>query len=164
MTTMGALPERQQIKDLFEGLLGRDVSISDGSPVDPSASVGPMLGVYVDDQNHLSAVVLMDFPLAAYAAAALGLVPKGGADASIEDGELSAMLCENAGEILNVLAAPIGDASGVHQRLDQTITPTDPLPGDVAAWTATLGSRIDLTLEIKGYGSGDLSVVSAVAG
>lgn len=157
-----SLPDRKQIKDLFEGLLGRDVAVSDGSPVEPGARPAPLVGLYVDDRNQLSAVVLMDLRLAAYSGAALGLVPKGGADAAIQDRELSPMLTENAAELLNVLAAPIGDASGVHQRLYQTVTPDQVLPDDAAAWAVTLGRRTDLTLDVRAYGSGVLSIVSTL--
>ena len=159
-----SLPDRKQIKDLFEGLLGRDVSIADGSPVEPTARPAPLVGVYVDDRTQLSAVALMDFALAAHAGAALGLVPRGGAEAAIEDGALPPMLVENAAELLNVLAAPIGDAAGVHQRLYQTVAPDQAIPADVAAWAVTLGHRTDLRLEIKAYGTGVLSVVSTLGG
>jgi hypothetical protein len=156
------LPERKQIRDLFEGLLGRDVAVSDGSPVEPGARPAPLVGVYVDDRTQLSSVVLMDFRLAAFAGAALGLVPRGGAEAAIEDRDLPPMLVENAAELLNVLAAPVGDASGVHQRLYQTVAPGEAVPADVAAWAVTLGFRTDLTLDIKAYGAGVLSIVSAL--
>lgn len=159
---MNQLPDRKQVRDLFEGLLGRDVTISDGSPVEPGAALGPLVGVYVDDQTTLSAVVLMEFRLAAYVGAALGLVPKGGAEAAVEDRELPPMLAENAAEVLNVLAAPIGDASGVHQRLYQTVVPGEAIPGDAAAWAVRLGNRTDLLLDVKSYGAGTLSIVSAL--
>ena len=156
------LPDRKQIKDTFEGLLGRDVAIGDGSPVLMDQPL-PVVATYVDDAHRLCAVVVMDLALAARAGAALALIPKGGADAAVEDKDLPANLYENAAEILNVLAAPLGEASGVHQRLSATFAPTDPVPTHVVACAATLGAREDVSLEIQGYGSGSLSVVGVHA-
>jgi hypothetical protein len=156
------LPANKDIKDLFEGLLGRDVDVAEGLPVPPNSTPRPTTAVYVDDRSKLSSVVVMDFPLTAFVGAALALVPKGGADVAIEERELPSSLLENAAEILNVLAAPIGDASGVHQRLHQTFGPLDFPPSDVAAWSAQIGARTDLVLDVKGYGRGTLSVISAL--
>ena len=156
------LPDRKQIKDVFEGLLGRDVAISDGAPVLMEHPL-PVVAAYVDDQHQLTAVVVMDLRLAAHSGAALALIPKGGAEAAVEDEELPTSLYENASEILNVLAAPLGEASGVHQRLSATFAPTDAVPPHVLSCAATLGAREDLSLEIQGYGTGSLSVVAVPA-
>lgn len=153
-----SLPHRKQLKDLFEGLLGRDVAIGDTSPVVFEAP-RPVVATYVDDTHRLTTVVVMDQALAAYAGAALALVPKGAAEDAIENRMLPPNLFENSAEILNVLAAPIGDASGVHQRLDATFAPSDTVPPQVQAHGATLGAREDVEVDIAGYGRGSLSVV-----
>ena len=154
-----SLPTVKAVKDLFEGMLGRDVDTSPGDPVDTSASPGPMTGVYVDNRTTLSSLVLMDFALTAYVGAALGLVPPGGAEAAIEDGELSPALEENAAEIMNVFAALLSQSSGAHQRLYETYPADRDRPADVAGWSTALGSRRDLTVAVKGYGSGLLSII-----
>lgn len=156
------LPDRKQIKDLFEGLLGRDVAIGDGTPVVLDAPK-PVLGSYVDPHQRLSAVAVMDLALAAYAGAALALIPKGGAEVALEEAALPPHLFENVAEILNIMAAPLGDALGVHQRLSATYAPTHPVPPQVLAHAATLGAREDLSVDIAGYGQGLLSVVAVMA-
>lgn len=153
-----SLPHRKQIKDLFEGLLGRDVAIGDGTPVTFDAP-RPVVAVYVDDTHRLSSVVVMDLALAAYAGAALALVPKGGAADAVEESRLPPNLFENSAEILNVLAASLGESSGVHQRLSTTYAPSDAVPPQVQACGAALGAREDVTVDIAGYGQGSLSVV-----
>lgn len=159
------LPTRKAIKDIFDGLLGREVSMTDGDRVvlDGERGLLPVVASYVDDHNRLSSVATMDFKLAAYAGAALGLVPLGGAEASIEDKELFPNLFENTCELLNVLASPIGDASPVHQRLFETFEPGRGLPADVAQWAATLGVREDVKIDIPGYGAGNLSIITTLA-
>ena len=156
------VPTNKAVKDLFDGLLGREVAVANGRAVDPAAKPGPSTAVYVDDRNQLSAVVLLDFPLTAYAGAALGLIPAGGAEAAIEDGQMSATLNENAYEALNVLAGVLNACSDVHQRLYHVHRPGEVVPADVAPWTIAPGPRTDLRLDIKGYGGGGLSMVSAL--
>ena len=156
------VPTNKAVKDLFEGLLGRDVTVANGTAVDPAAKLDPSTAVYVDDKNELSAVVLMDFPLTAYVGAALGLIPAGGAEAAIEDREMSATLNENAYEMLNVLAGVLNQCSDIHQRLYHVHRPGEVVPADVAPWQIAPGPRTDLRLDVKGYGGGGLSIVSAL--
>ncbi|GAB2694010.1 hypothetical protein [Thalassiella azotivora] len=157
-----SLPSIKAVKDVMEGLLGRDVDTEAGDAVALDTVPAPTVAVYVDPQNQLASVVLMDLDLTCYVGAALGLVPKGGADASIEDGVVADNLHENTAEVLNVLAQVLADAAGVHQRLYAVYAAGDPVPGDAAQWAGTLGSRRDLQLDVKGYGGGGLSIVSAV--
>lgn len=156
------LPTNQSVKELFEGLLGRDVTLSFGRRPDMEARPGPCTAVYVDDKNQLTSVVVMDFPLTAGAGAALGLVPPGGAEAAIEDALLPESLQENANELLNVLAGTINEHSDVHQRLYHVHRPGEVLPADVVPWTLTLTGRLDVTIAPKSYPSGDLSVISVL--
>lgn len=156
------MPDRKQIKDLFEGLLGRDVTIGDApAPLSPDVVPKPAVAVYVDDGGLFSALALMDFALVAHTGASMALVPVGGAEAAIEDNVMPSNLMDNTAEVLNVLAAPIGDASGIHQRLERTYSPHDDLPPELAAVAATIGAREDVLIGIAGYGSGRLAIVSA---
>src|SRR6478735_7683119 len=153
-----SLPDRKAIKDLFEGLLGRDVSIGDAIPV-TFDHPRPVVATYVDDSYKLTAIAVMDLPLAAFAGAAIALVPVGGAEAAVEESRLAPNLFDNASEILNVLAAPIGDHCGVHVKLSSTFAPGEAIPPQVESVAVSLGARQDVTLEITGYGSGRLSIV-----
>ena len=153
-----SLPDRKAIKDLFEGLLGRDVSIGDAVPI-VFDHPRPVVATYVDDKFTLTAVAVMDLQLAANAGAAIALVPKGGAEAAIEDLRLPPNLFENASEILNVLAAPIGDHCGVHVKLSSTFAPGETVPPQVESVAVSLGARQDVGLDIAGYGSGRLSMI-----
>jgi hypothetical protein len=153
-----SLPDRKALKDLFEGLLGRDVEIGDAVPI-AFETPRPVVATYVDDTFNLTAIAVMDLPLAAYAGAAIALVPQGGAEAAVEDGRLPPNLFDNAAEILNVLAAPIGEHCKVHVRLSSTFAPGEAIPPQVESVAVTLGARLDVTLDIAGYGKGRLAIV-----
>ncbi|PID54092.1 MAG: hypothetical protein CSA58_08690 [Micrococcales bacterium] len=156
------LPQNKDVKDLLDMLLGKDVVLAPGEPVTSEETPGPTTAVYVDDTNCLSAVVMMDMALTAYAGAAIGLVPAGGAQAALEEWSVPENLQNNAHEVLNVLAALLCDSTDVHQRLYETYTAHEALPGDVVAWSAQPSPRRDVAVEIKGYGTGRLSIVNAL--
>ena len=155
------LPDRKEIKDLFEGLLGRETGLTQGTPVDIGIPK-PVVASYVDDGGGLRAVAVMSFGLAARSGAAIALVPKGAAELAEEDRLLPPNLFENASEICNIMAAPLGDAMGTHLRLSATYAPSDPVPAPLLGLAAQLGARDDLELDIVGYGKGGLSLVVAV--
>jgi hypothetical protein len=154
------LPAALQVRELWESLLGRDVEVATGgSMVDPVGEGGALVGVYVDRLMRLSALVVLDLPLAARLGAAIALVPAGGADAAIEDGRLSAALSENAGEILNVTAALFNVGDAPHLKLDAVYEPHGRLPGDVAQWVLAYVPRLDLDVTVAGYGAGRVSLL-----
>ena len=155
------LPDRKVVKDLFEGLLGRDVAVGDGKPVDIGIPK-PVVAAYVDDAHHLRAAAVLDLALAARSGAAIALVPRGAADDSIENMLLAPNLFDNASEICNVLAASMGEAMDVHLRLSMAYAPSDPLPPQLHSAVVQMGAREDLLLDISGYGTGGLSLIVAL--
>ena len=70
---MANLPPVKLIKDVLDGLLGRDVEIAPSDPMTTVDTVGGVLAVYVDDGNALRAVAGWDLPAAAHVGAAVGL-------------------------------------------------------------------------------------------
>lgn len=155
------LPGRKEIKDLFEGLLGRAVAVTDGRPVDIGIPK-PVIASYVDDDGHLRAVAVMSFGLAARSGAALALIPPGAVEVAEEDRVLPPNLFENAYEICNVLAAPFGDAMGSHLRLQEAFAPSDSVPAHLLGLAAQIAAREDVDLDITGYGVSGLSLVVKV--
>ena len=155
------LPSAKAVRDMLGELLDRDVDLSVGPPVVPSRVVRAAVGVYVDDRLGLRALAVADLSLAARAGACIGLVPRGGAEAAIEDGFLPPNLQENFAEIVNILSALFNLPGHPHVRLDSLVGPAEELPGDVALLTSAYVNRLDLAVSIAGYGSGALSFVLA---
>ncbi|QTE31275.1 hypothetical protein J4E96_02385 [Pengzhenrongella sicca] len=148
------------VRDLLEGMLGRDVDIeTGGAMVNPAADDGAMVGIFVDKRLKLAAMVVLDLPLAAYIGASIALVPVGGAEFAIEEGALTQALFDNCAEILNVSASLFNAEGAPHLKLDRCYAPGDPLPSDVAKWVLAYVRRIDLGVAIKGYGTGKLSLL-----
>jgi len=154
------LPAAMEVRELLEGMLGRDVDIETGADaVDPTTFPGAVTGVYVDDQLRLSALVVIDEPLAACLGAAIALVPALTAQAAIDDGFLPPALFDNAAEILNVMASLFNAEGAPHLRLYATYAPGETLPADVATWVPAYVRRDNLAATVKGYGRGLISVL-----
>jgi hypothetical protein len=152
------LPAPKDVRDLLEGLLGKDVTVSPGDPV--SLNDGAALAVYVDPQLSTNAICVVDVPLAAWFAGALALLPKGGLEDAVEDGELSDMHLEVVYEVVNVAAAMFNGGGVTHSKLHKLYAPGEWVPADLAALAAGF-NRIDLEVDVAGYGTGSLSIVIA---
>ncbi|HUX69766.1 MAG TPA: hypothetical protein VMV41_04580 [Cellulomonadaceae bacterium] len=154
------LPAGMEVRDLLEGMLGRDVEIEAGADaVVPTTFPGAVTGVYVDDQLRLSALVVIDQPLAACLGAAIALIPVQTAQSAVDDGFLPPALFDNAAEILNVMASLFNAEGAPHLRLYATYAPGETLPADVATWVPAYVRRNNLAASVKGYGRGLISVL-----
>jgi len=154
------LPAAKDVRDMLTGLVGKPVSVAPGAPVTPTPDSPVSVAVYVDPQMSVNALCVMDLGASAYTAAALALLPAGGAqDAVEEDKELSPLLVEALHEVVNVLSALFNTPGAPHSKLDKLYTGGD-IPGDIAGMLAAF-NRLDLAIEVPGYGKGAISLVVA---
>ena len=158
MTAPALLPNPKDVRDLFESLFGKDVTVAPGEPV--SLNDKPAVAVYVDPTMATTALCLLDISLAAWLAGALALLPKGGLEDAIDEGELSAMHLEVVYEVVNVAAALLNGGGVTHSKLYKLYAPGEVVPGDLAGLAVGF-NRIDLEVDVAGYGSGSLSIVLA---
>ncbi|HYO18711.1 MAG TPA: hypothetical protein VES02_08620 [Dermatophilaceae bacterium] len=158
---MPSIPEPKPIKELFQDLLGRNVTISQmDEPVVPSARRACCVGLYVDANLDSKALVAADLDLAARAGAALGLVPPTGADTAIENRELPPALYDNFYEVMNIMASLFNEGDPAdHLKLQTVFQPGAVIPQSAAMQLRGLGRRADFHLDIDGYGRGALGVV-----
>lgn len=156
--TATPLPSALEVRELLEGLVGRDFDARTGAKmVDPAK--GACVAEYVDDTMQLRALVVADIALASAAGSAIGLIPAKEVAASIKYKEMSQAQVDNFTEILNVMASMFNADGAPHLRLGNVSVPGVALPGDVAEHVMSYVPRLDVTLEVQGYGSGDLSVI-----
>jgi hypothetical protein len=159
MTGTIELPAAKDVRDMLAGLLGKPVNVSPGAPVTPTPDKPVSVAVYVDPGMAVNALCVMDLAASAYTGGALALLPPGGCqDAVEEDGELSGMQVEALHEVVNVLSALFNTPGAPHSKLHKLYAPGEDLPGDISGMLAAF-NRIDLALEVPGYGKGGLSLV-----
>jgi hypothetical protein len=152
------LPAPKDVRDMLSGLVGRNVTVSPGAPVTPAPNRPVAVAVYVAPDMSVNALCLLDLGAAAYTAGGLALLPPGGCQDSVEEGELSALQLEALHEVVNVLSALYNVAGAPHSRLHKLYAPGEEVAGDLAGMLAGY-NRIDLDVEIQGYGKGSLSLV-----
>jgi hypothetical protein len=153
------LPAAKDVRDMISGLVGKEVSVSPGAPVTPEPNRPVTIAIYTAPDMSVNALCVMDLGASAYTAAALALLPPGGAqDAVEEDKELSPMLLEALHEVVNVLSALFNTPGAPHSKLNKLVPDGGEVPGDIAGMLAGF-NRLDLAIEVPGYGKGALSLV-----
>jgi hypothetical protein len=159
MTT--PLPHPKEVRDLFGDMLGRDVTVAPCDPFTPNITDKHAAAVYTDDKGQVAVVAAMDLPLAAWTGASIGLVPAGGAQDQVEDGELTQAVRDNLYEVLNIFSALFNKPNTPHLKMTTMYPPGEAPPLDLGVLLKSLGMRLDLEVTVAGYGSGKIAVVLA---
>lgn len=157
---MTALPPVKRVKDVLDGLLGRDVSTQPGTPLDGVDAIGGVLAGYVDDADVLCAVAGWDLPAAAGVGAALGLYPVGAAHEAVQNQHLPEVLLDALSEVSNVLASTFDLPGNPHLRLARIYRPVAAAPPAATELLYSGLQRLDLNLDVPGYGPGRLSLAA----
>jgi hypothetical protein len=153
------LPAAKDVRDMLTGLVGKDVGVAPGAPVTPAPDKPVSVAVFVDPNMSVNALCVMDLAASAYTGGALALLPPGGCqDAVEEDGELSGMMAEALHEVMNVLSALFNTPGAPHSKLHKLHAAGEDVPGDIEGMLAAF-NRIDLAIDVPGYGKGGLSLV-----
>lgn len=152
------LPASLAIRNLLEDLLGREVAVLPADPVESKDLPTTAVAIYVGDDRQLVGVLGLDLSLAAYAGAALGLLPAGGAEDAVKEKSLPPALAENVRELCNILTTLLNREGAPHVKLHQVLLPGEAVPNDASAHLLALGRRLDLRVDIARYGAGRLSL------
>ena len=161
MTAAVLLPTPKDVRDMLGALLGKNVGVLPGAPVTPTPEDPVAVAVFVSPSMSINALCLMDLGAAAYTAGALALLPPGGCqDAVEEDRELTPLLVEALHEVVNVLSSTLNTPGALHSKLDRLYAPGEDLPGDVVGLLPSL-NRLDVAIDVAGYGTGGMSLVLA---
>ncbi|MEV6344493.1 hypothetical protein [Actinoplanes sp. NPDC051851] len=158
MSDVSVLPGSLAVRNLFEDLLGREVTVSPGDPLSADEVKTATVAIFTDAGQKIYAAMGMQLSLAANAGAALGLLPPGAAEDSIDEKQLFPNLAENVFELFNVFTSLLNKEGSPHIKLYQVIYPGMELPNDARAILLALGRRLDLMCEVSRYGKGKLSL------
>lgn len=160
MSGSTALPNEAAAKDLLSMVVGSDVGVQLADP--PTLGPGSIAAVahYVDDDGVLRALVACDLEVAVALGAALALLPRDRVDEAVAAGTVPADVAENLHEIFNVGANLFNGEDRPHLRLAGVQTGTE-VTGDPARQVADALDRLDLTVDLPGFGAGALAVVVA---
>ncbi len=167
MAVPARLPDLHFIAKHFQDLLGRRVSGVLASQRLKTGSTDRWFAAWYELEDHrIVGLVLLDLPLACHMATSFSLVPAAQSLAMVKAGALDTGSTENVFECLNVssrffhraLEVPVMIV-GVAAHPARPGTPT--LPPDARAILTKPSQRLDLTLTVDGYGSGQVAVLLA---
>ncbi len=158
-TVVTPIPTGFGVKELIGGLLGRDVEVaaSDAFLLEPTTAA--CVAIYVDERVHTAAVCVLSLELAASLGAGLALLPPKLVTDAAKLGELTDPVRDNLYEILNIMSSLLNADGAPHVKLYDLYTATETPPRDVQALARMFGRRLDLEVEVVGYGSGRLALV-----
>ena len=155
-----ALPTGADVRGLLNGLFDRSVTVhEERRPVLPGRGVH-VVGSYVEDGGRVRALVLCDLTLGCVLGAALALVPMPRVQEALDSGAVPPDLADNTQEVLNV-AASLFNGADAHLKLRATQVAPEPVSDDVVGFLRGAPYRVDLTVEVPGYGSGVLVLMLA---
>lgn len=109
------LPTENDVKRMLAALFGDELVVGAGA-----SDVGESyVAVYVDAENQPGAVICCDSSFAAYAGAALSMLPPDAATDAANSGDLSATMRENLHEVMNICTGLLIGESTPHLRLTE---------------------------------------------
>lgn len=148
------LPDPDDVRSVLNGLLGRDITVTREAPASIPFDAKYVVGLYERENAKVGGLVVADLSIAAYAGAALAIMPIGVANESIESGVIEDGLLENFREVLNVGVQWFTGKGNPRVVLSEVYVPGQRLPDDVRIVMAAPNGRLDVDAEVAGYGSG----------
>jgi two-component system chemotaxis response regulator CheY len=115
---------------------------------------------WVDHNDELVYAGFAELALAASFGARLGLRPASAVTQMLESKTIEASLVADIREVFNVISRAFNDAGSVHVRLEEIYVPPDPAPRDALRMQRKAEGRLDLMVQVPGFGSGRLTIVS----
>lgn len=141
-------PSASAVEAMLEMLFGDGTEVADAD----AASVKAVAAArFVDDDDGLAALCECDAPFLAFSGAALSMMPKGGAEDMIADGDFSKSILENFYEVMNICSRLIMSDNSLHIRL-ANIVRGDEVKSENEALSP--GQSIAFKIRIPKYGDG----------
>ena len=153
---MAALPDGEGVAKFFSVTLRREVT---ATAVKPTPNDGNLIiaGHFVNGSKILIGGCFGDKALAAYAGAAFSLIPADAAKESLKAPELDEISLENFAEILNICSGVFEGGSDKRVTLTTIEYPGKPRSDASVKMLRNPVKRLDLELDIAGYGKGRIA-------
>jgi two-component system chemotaxis response regulator CheY len=153
-------PTPPQIASVLSGLLRRNAS----AVSQPAAPLLPHTRIVAEyhssEDGSLAACAVCDLAFAVRAGAALTLIPPGVSEEAIRGRVLEDTVADNFQEVVNVMARFFDRGGHSRVRLGTVHLPGAKLGVELAVQIAKPAARVDLAIDIAGYGKGGLALLS----
>ena len=160
MATKIHCPKLKDLIDHLEPLMARTTTVKASAAPNKFAE-NCITARYVMRDERIAAVCQVDLELAAFLGAALALVPAGAAQDAAKEGDLGPNLTDAFCEVVNILAGVLCVDGAPHVRWVDIAKGLGTVAADAKAVLAKPCDRLDVVVDIEGYGSGKLSILTA---
>ena len=156
--SLKSLPTADAVAKLIASLAGKNVTAKAG-PAAKQPPKGGAIAVCVDEAPNVAAIIVADVGLAAAAGAALAMIPPSAAQDAARAGTLPPNIADNFREVLNIMCSLLTASGGRGVRLaDYAVAG---VPENATPVLSGAGARLDLEVDVQGYGKGQLAIISA---
>lgn len=155
-------PTTTSVSSLLGSLFGKTVTVRRGQTKALGVNGRAYVGLYVLDDETPMAAILCDVGAAAAFGCALALIHPNVAADWVKRGKLDEGVFENLKEVLNIMGGLVNQAGLPRLRLGSVVA-TPPVPAAAAPLLKTPSTRLDLSVQVEGYGPGAVSLFLAEA-
>lgn len=141
-------PEASKLADMLTMVMGVDASAAVGKS--PDLSGHNNVALYVNRDGDVVATCSCDLTTAAALGCGLSMIPPGGAEGMVEDGELSKMANDNFYEMMNIFSSLLMNDKSAHLKLTEVVVDAD------KRLQADGSEQVAFDLDLGKYGKGNL--------
>jgi hypothetical protein len=141
-------PEAHKLAEMLSMILGSDAT----AKVAPAITGSPpeYVATYIDNEKVVVATCSCALPTAAALGCALSMIPPGGAEAMVEDKEISKMASDNFYEVMNIFSSLLMNDKSAHLKLAEVVQDSG------TRLQADGGEEMVFTLGLGKYGTGEV--------
>ncbi|MBL8768672.1 MAG: hypothetical protein JNL94_14945 [Planctomycetes bacterium] len=160
MASVHNIPAPDAVARLFNDLLGRRVVAKKSAVKQAVTPRSPgAFGLYGPGDDQIDGIVFCDVALACYSGAALSLIPAATVQQSVRAGKMADGTFENFSEVLNIARGWFDTPGQPPVKLRRCVPAPCDLPKELIALLLKPAERLDLDIEIDGYGAGKMLLV-----
>jgi len=154
------VPNHIEVEQMIGMLYDGGVKVVDSSALATEDGSKIVIAVFVDDDDKPVSGCVCDFNFAAYAGAALTMIPKGGAADAAETGDFSDTMKGNVYEVMNILTRLFMSPNTPHLRITEVVYGYEDLTPAVKEMLSTADKKAGYTVNVPNYGAGELSFIT----
>ncbi len=154
------VPNDVEVEQMMGMLYEGGVSVTPSTALSTDSDSKIVVAVFVDDEDKPVSSCICDFSFAAFAGAALTMIPKGGAEDAAESGEFSDTLRGNIYEVMNILTRLFMNPNTPHLRITKVFDVLSEAPEDVQSMLNVADEIAGYSVDVPNYGAGRLTFVT----
>lgn len=159
MSTKFLLPNATETMSIFGMLYGDNVSVDKTDKV-IGVEESKLTGLFVDADGQPVAACMCDTPFAAYAGAAMTMLPPGGAQDAVEEDDISQTMKDNVYEVMNICSRLMMSDDTPHLKLENMYDRSE-LSEEALAMIEKAEGHKEFGVSFNNYGSGHISFVTS---